>query len=72
MISKLARLTFVAAARAVVWVLVELVIPLLVPLCVLGFRLVVAVRGPRPERRPARLTSSASVGCGRRPLTSRA
>jgi hypothetical protein len=73
MMSLLARLTFVAAARALVWVLVEVAIPLLVPLCVLGFRLAVAVRGRRPEdRQPRRLTSSVSVCSGRRPLASRA
>jgi hypothetical protein len=71
--SLLARLTFLAAARAFLWVLVEVVIPLLVPVCVLAFRVVVAVRGRRPdERRPRRLTSSVSVGSGRRPLASRA
>jgi hypothetical protein len=74
MISLLARHTLLPAARAVGWVLIEVAVPLLVLVFVLGFRLVGAVRGPRPaERRPAarRLTSSVSVRSGR-PLASRA
>src|SRR5262249_50187381 len=51
MISLLARFTLLPAARAVGWLLIEVAVPLLVLVFVLGFRLVVAVRGSRPAER---------------------